>query len=301
MVIEIEVIENDGIRLDKYLMNKQDMSRSKIQKLIDDEYVLVNGKTIKASYTVKNGDIITILEYLDEGSEIKAQNIPLDIVYEDEYLLVVNKPSGMVVHPAVGNYSHTLVNALMYHCNNLSTVNGNVRPGIVHRIDADTSGLLLVAKNDMVHNDLAKQISEKSVVRKYISLVHGVIMEDTATIDAPIGRDTSNRKKMCVTGDNSKDAITHLRVLERYKDATLIECRLETGRTHQIRVHMDYIKHPVVNDPVYGYNKLDDKEFGQMLHAKEIGFVHPVTHEFINFTVDAPSKFYEILEIYKNK
>lgn len=299
--MEIKVIENSGVRLDKYLINTQDMSRSKIQKLIDNDYILVNNKSVKSSYIVKDEDIITINDY-EENSDILPENIPLDIVYEDEYLLVVNKPSGMVVHPASGNYTGTLVNALMYHCNNnLSRVNGNVRPGIVHRIDADTSGLLLVAKNDMVHNDLAKQISEKSVVRKYICLVHGIIFEDSATIDAPIGRDEKDRKKMCVTGDNSKDAVTHIRVLERYKDATLIECVLETGRTHQIRVHMNYINHPVVNDPVYGYNKMDDKEFGQMLHAKEIGFVHPITKKFMDFKVDPPKRFYEILEIYKNR
>ena len=300
-MMEIKVIENSGVRLDKYLINTQDMSRSKIQKLIDNDYILVNNKSVKSRYIVKDEDIITINDY-EENSDILPENIPLDIVYEDEYLLVVNKPSGMVVHPAPGNYTGTLVNALMYHCNNnLSRVNGNVRPGIVHRIDADTSGLLLVAKNDMVHNDLAKQISEKSVVRKYICLVHGIIFEDSATIDAPIGRDEKDRKKMCVTGDNSKDAVTHIRVLERYKDATLIECVLETGRTHQIRVHMNYINHPVVNDPVYGYNKMDDKEFGQMLHAKEIGFVHPITKEFMDFKVDPPKRFYEILEIYKNR
>ena len=299
--MEIRVEENSGIRIDKFLINSTDMSRSKIQKLIDGDYILVNNKSVKTSYIVKDGDIITINEY-EENSDIIPEDIPLDIVYEDEYLLVVNKPSGMVVHPAPGNYSGTLVNALMYHCNNnLSLVNGNIRPGIVHRIDADTSGLLLVAKNDNVHNDLAKQISEKSVKRKYICLVHGIIYEDSATIDAPIGRDARDRKKMCVTDDNSKDAVTHIRVLERYKDATLIECILETGRTHQIRVHMNYINHPVVNDPVYGYNKLDDKEFGQMLHAKEIGFIHPITKEFMDFEVDPPKRFYEILELYKNR
>lgn len=290
------------MRIDKYLIDKLEMSRSKIQKLIDEEKILVNGKSVKSSYLVKNDDEIIICEEEDNYDLVEAENIELDILYEDDYLLVVNKPSGMVVHPAPGNYRHTLVNALMYHCNyNLSTVNGSVRPGIVHRIDADTSGLLLVAKNDMVHNDLASQISEKSVLRKYICLVHGVILEDSATIDAPIGRDKRDRKKMCVTGDNSKDAITHIRVLERYKDATLIECSLETGRTHQIRVHMKYINHPVVNDPVYGYNKMDNKDFGQMLHAKEIGFVHPVSKEFIKFSVDAPDEFYKILQIYKNQ
>ena len=298
--MEIVVKENNQVRLDKYLMDIQDISRSKIQKMIDNGYILVNDKSVKASYVVKENDIIDIMDY-EEDIDIIPQNIPLDIVYEDEYLLVVNKPSGMVVHPAPGNYKDTLVNALMYHCNKLSSVNGSIRPGIVHRIDADTSGLLLVAKNDMVHNDLARQISDKSVVRKYICLVHGVILEDSATVDAPIGRDINNRKKMCVTGDNSKEAITHIKVLERYRDATLIECMLETGRTHQIRVHMSYINHPVVNDPVYGYNKLDDKDFGQMLHAMEIGFVHPITHEFMDFKVDPPKKFYEILEKYKNR
>ena len=299
--MEIKVVDSDGIRLDKYLMDKLEISRSKSQKLIDNDNVLVNGSVSKASYMVKMGDNIEVLSMEDEVIDIEPENIPLDIIYEDEYMLVVNKPSGMVVHPGNGNYNHTLVNALMYHCNKLSTVNGSVRPGIVHRIDADTSGLLLVAKDDNAHNDLAMQISEKSVVRKYVCLVHGVINEDTATIDAPIGRDKNNRKKMCVTGDNSKDAVTNIRVLERYSDSTLIECILETGRTHQIRVHMAYINHPVVNDPVYGYNKLDDKDFGQMLHAKEIGFVHPVTKKFMDFKVEPPARFLEILEIYKNK
>ena len=299
--MEIVVKENSQMRIDKYLMNVQDISRSKIQKMIDEDYILVNDKSVKASYLVKENDVITVMDY-EEDIDIVPQNIPLDIVYEDEYLLVVNKPSGMVVHPAPGNYKDTLVNALMYHCNNnLSSVNGSIRPGIVHRIDADTSGLLLVAKNDMVHNDLAKQISGKSVVRKYMCLVHGVISEDSATVDAPIGRDINNRKKMCVTADNSKEAITHIKVLERYNEATLVECVLETGRTHQIRVHMAYINHPVVNDPVYGYNKVDDKDFGQMLHAMEIGFVHPMTHEFMDFKVEPPKKFFEILEIYKNR
>ena len=299
-MMEIRVIENDGLRLDKYLMDKLDVSRSKIRKLVDNGNVLINGVKSKASYTVKIDDLIEILSLEDEKMDIVAEDIPLDIVYEDEYLLVVNKPSGMVVHPGNGNYNHTLVNALMHHCNNLSSVNGDVRPGIVHRIDADTSGLLLVAKNDIVHNDLAKQISEKSVVRKYVCLVHGVINEDSATIDAPIGRDRNNRKKMCVTGDNSKDAVTNIKILERYRNSTLIECILETGRTHQIRVHMNYINHPVVNDPVYGYNKMDDKDFGQMLHAKEIGFVHPITKEFMDFKVEPPVKFCEIMENYKN-
>ena len=298
----MEIKVNDGnIRIDKYLLDKAEYSRSKIQKMIENGDILVNDKLIKTSYIVKENDIVFIDEGLTDEIDIIPENIPLDIVYEDDYLLVVNKPSGMVVHPAPGNYTGTLVNALMYHCNELSSVNGNIRPGIVHRIDADTSGLLLVAKNDMVHNDLAKQISEKTVTRKYICLVHGIINEDTATIDAPIGRDVNNRKKMCVTGDNSKEAITHIRVIERYKNATLIECVLETGRTHQIRVHMNYINHPVVNDPVYGYNKMDDKEFGQMLHAEELGFIHPITKEYMDFKVEPPEKFEKILDKYKNE
>ena len=207
----------------------------------------------------------------------------------------------MVVHPAAGNYESTLVNALMYHCNNkLSSVNGDVRPGIVHRIDKDTSGLLLVAKNDEVHNDLAEQIANKTVTRKYIALVQGIINEDTATIDAPIGRDDTDRKKMAVTDKNSKDAVTHFRVLKRYEKSTLIECNLETGRTHQIRVHLNYIGHPIVNDPVYGFKKLDDKEFGQMLHAKTIGFIHPITKKYLEFTSNPPKRFEEILDKYKD-
>lgn len=299
--MEIKVVDNAGMRIDAYLSLQLGVSRSHAQKLIEQGNVSVNGEGTKASYSVKLEDIIEVVDQVSEDMALVPEDIPLDIVYEDDYLLVVNKPSGMVVHPGSGNTSHTMVNALLFHSRNLSNVNGDVRPGIVHRIDADTSGLLLVAKNDMVHNDLAKQISEKSVVRKYICLVHGVIHEDSATIDAPIGRDTTNRKKMCVTAENSKDAITHIRVLERYENATLIECVLETGRTHQIRVHMAYIGHPVVNDPVYGFNKMDDSEFGQMLHAKEIGFVHPITHQFMDFSVEPPKRFMEILDIYKNR
>lgn len=297
----INVIDNDGIRIDKYLLDKLDISRNKIQKLINDNNILVNGKSVKTSYIVRVDDLIECDFLYKEKIGILPEDIPLDIVYEDDDLLVVNKPSGMVVHPAVGNYSHTLVNALMYHCNNLSQVNGVIRPGIIHRIDADTSGLLLVAKNDMAHVDLAKQISEKSVKREYIALVDGVIKEDTATIDAPIGRDVKNRKKMCVTADNSKDAITNIKVIERYKNSTLITCSLLTGRTHQIRVHMNYIGHSVINDPVYGSKKLVDSLFGQMLHARKIGFVHPRTHEYMEFTCEPPEKFLDILEMYKDK
>ena len=299
-MIEIKV-EEELTRIDKYLQDKTDYTRSKIQKLIDNNNILVNNKKIKASYKVNQGDIITIDDNYQEDTDIKPQDLKLDIYYEDDDLLVVNKPSGMVVHPAIGNYSNTLVNGLMYHCNKLSTINGNIRPGIVHRIDADTSGLLLVAKNDKSHISLAEQISKKMVVRKYIALVYGVIKEDSATIDAPIGRDKNDRKKMCITAENSKPAITHIKVLERYKNATLIECILETGRTHQIRVHMQYINHPIVNDPVYGHHKLIDPDFGQMLHAKTIGFIHPTTNKYMEFTSPVPEKFTEILKTFQEQ
>ena len=296
----MRLIVEDSTRIDKYLVDKLGFSRSKIQRMIDDGSILVNDKKIKSSYCLKLFDNIDINEEYSEDVDIVPEDIKLDICYEDDYLLVVNKPSGMVVHPAAGNFSGTLVNGLMYHCNNnLSQINGNIRPGIVHRIDKDTSGLLVVAKNDDVHNDLAKQIADKTVVRKYIALVNGVINEDTATIDAPIGRDSVNRKKMAVTDINSKDAITHFRVLERFSKATLIECKLETGRTHQIRVHLNYIGHSVVNDPVYGKRKMDDVDFGQMLHAKTLGFIHPISKKYMEFSVDVPNRFNEILDYYK--
>ena len=297
MIVEIN---DSGKRIDKYLNENTEYTRSKIQKMIENGNILVNDIKVKDSYKVKENDYITI-EALEETTDILPENIPLDIYYEDDDLIVVNKPSGMVVHPAPGNYTGTLVNALIYHTNNLSKVNTNIRPGIVHRIDADTSGLLLVAKNDKAHNILAEAIQKKEVVREYIALAEGIIMEDTATIDAPIGRDKKDRKKMTVTSENSKDAVTHIRVLERYKDSTLIRCKLETGRTHQIRVHLSYIGHPVVNDPVYGHKKLIDKDFGQMLHAEKLGFIHPTTKEYMEFTAEPPKRFQEILNIYKEK
>ena len=298
--MKIEITEKINNRIDIYLSKILGESRNNITKNISSGNILVNDKIVKSGYKPKIGDII-LVKLKNDTPNIIPENIKLDIYYEDDDIIVVNKPSGMVVHPAVGNYSHTLVNALMYHCNNLSQVNGVIRPGIIHRIDADTSGLLLVAKNDMAHVDLAKQISEKSVKREYIALVDGVIKEDTATIDAPIGRDVKNRKKMCVTADNSKDAITNIKVIERYKNSTLITCSLLTGRTHQIRVHMNYIGHSVINDPVYGSKKLVDSLFGQMLHARKIGFVHPRTHEYMEFTCEPPEKFLDILEMYKDK
>ena len=297
----MKLIATKEERIDKYLMENTNITRSKIQRMIKTNNILVNDKNTKNSYILKEKDKITINDDYSEEINIEKENIPLDIVYEDDYLLVVNKKSGMVVHPAPGNYTNTLVNALMYHCNNLSNLNGEIRPGIVHRIDADTSGLLLVAKNDEVHADLARQIKNKTVLRKYIALVKGVIYENTATIDAPIGRDTKDRKKMAVTDINSKSAITNIKVLERYKNATLIECTLKTGRTHQIRVHLNYINHPVINDPIYGSKKMDDKEFGQMLHAKTIGFIHPITKKYMEFSKDVPEKFIEILNKYKEE
>ena len=297
--IEVENLEKNE-RIDKYLSSKLDdnFSRAKIQKLIDEELILVNDKVIKSSYKVSNGDVILITDK-EEDMSVKPEKMDIDIVYEDDDVMVINKKSGVVVHPAPGNYSGTLVNGLMYLSKDLSHVNGEFRPGIVHRIDKDTSGLLIVAKNDKAHRILAEELKEKKIKRKYIALVSGVINHDIGQIDAPIGRDPSDRKKMCVTSTNSKDAITHFRVLERYKNASLIECELETGRTHQIRVHMKYINHPVINDPVYG--KSNHGEFGQLLHAKEITFTHPTTKEIMTFSCEVPEEFNKILEEYKEE
>ncbi len=297
IIINVENI-NVPTRIDKYLSDTTDFTRNKIQKLIENKKILVNNNVIKSSYKVCNNDLIEIEDEI-VSNDIKPQKMDIDIIYEDDDLMVINKKSGVVVHPACGNYNNTLVNGLMYLSKNLSTLNGEFRPGIVHRIDKDTSGLLIVAKNDEAHAFLADELKNKLVKRKYIALVDGVINHDTGTIDAPIGRDINDRKKMTVTDVNSKDAITHFKVLERYKNATLIECELETGRTHQIRVHMKYIKHPVVNDPVYNKNIYGD--FGQLLHAKEISFIHPRTKKLMSFTCDLPDEFIEILNKYKEK
>ena len=295
--MEIKVEEND-IRIDSYLVKKLDYSRSKIEKLIKNKDILVNNKEIKKSYILKENDIIKINEIEEEIIEVTPEKMDLDIVYEDDDVIVVNKANGVVVHPAVGNFNHTLVNGLMYH-SKLSSINGEFRPGIVHRIDAYTTGLLMVAKNDKAHLALAKQLEEKTTHRKYVALVWGVINTDTGTIDAPIGRDLKDRKKMAVTDINSKDAVTHFKVLERYSNATLIELELETGRTHQIRVHMNYIGYPIVNDPVYGKRKLIDNT-GQCLHAKELGFVHPTTNKYMEFTSELPECFLNILKKFKD-
>lgn len=287
------------LRIDKYLIEELGFSRSKIQKLIESDKVNVNEKKIKNSYLVRVDDIIKIEDYIEEPMDILPENIPLDIVYEDNDVLVVNKPSGMVVHPSLGHYTKTLVNALLYHCSKLSNVNGAVRPGIVHRIDKDTSGLLLVAKNDEAHEALAKALQEKKITRRYVALVYGVIPHDHGTIDAPIGRDPFDRKKMAITDINAKEAVTHFSVLEKLNGATLIECRLETGRTHQIRLHMQYIGYPVVNDPVYCNKKLINSSFGQMLHAKVLGFNHPKTGEYMEFSSDTPEEFKKIVETFR--
>ena len=297
--MEIKVTEeNQNKRIDQFLVEQLQLSRSKIAKMVQNNQVLVNGKKTKNSYLLKIDDMIQTEEYQEEPMNLTPENMNLDIVYEDNDVIVVNKENGIVVHPAVGNPSHTLVNGLLYHSKELSSLNGEFRPGIVHRIDAYTTGLLMVAKNNKAHEILAKQLEEKKTTRKYIALVWGVIKEDTGTIDAPIGRDLKDRKKMAVTDVNAKDAITHFKVLERYQEATLIELQLETGRTHQIRVHMNYIGHPVVNDPVYGKKKLID-ETGQCLHAKELGFIHPTTGEYMEFEAPLPECFINILNQFK--
>ncbi len=287
--------EVNNIRIDKYLIEELEYSRSKIQKLITSDKILVNGQKIKSSYIVKVDDEINITGEIDNDIHIKAENITLDIYYEDDDLLVVNKPSGMVVHPSLGHRCSTLVNALLYHCNKLSDINGDIRPGIVHRIDKDTSGLLVVAKNNEAHVELAKQLKEKKMTRKYIALVHGIIPHNNGTIDAPIGRDLIDRKKMAITESNAKEAITHFTVINRLKETTLIECQLETGRTHQIRLHLKYIGFPIVNDPVYGIKKTIN-DYGQMLHAKTLGFYHPTTNKYLEFSASTPDEFDKIVD-----
>ena len=293
--MEIEVLDNINERIDVFLALKLDISRSKIQNLIKQEKILVNGNVISSNYKVKLNDKIDVNDSLDFDINIIKQNIPIDIMYEDDYLLVINKKSGMVVHPAPGNYENTLVNALLYRYDNLG--NDKVRPGIVHRIDKDTSGLMIVAKNDKCLELLSHMIKDKQVKRTYWALVDGIIPNSSGTIKAPIGRCSSYREKMEVTDVNSKDAITHFKVLKRYNKSnkTLIECYLETGRTHQIRVHMAYIKYPIYNDPLYGKNK-NTTSFGQFLHSKKISFIHPILNNLIELESDLPKEFSDYLE-----
>lgn len=289
--------EFSGNRVDKFLSEQfSDLSRSYIQKLIKDGHVTANGKIVKANYKLNALDTLALDKPELQEPDIVPENISIDILYEDEDILIVNKPKGMVVHPSAGHYSGTLVNALMYHCKDqLSGINGIMRPGIVHRIDMDTTGSLLVCKNDFVHQNLAEQLKEHSIQRIYHAIVHGVIKEDEGTIDAPIGRHPIERKKMSVNYKNGKHAVTHYKVIERFKNYTYIKCQLETGRTHQIRVHMAHIRHPLLGDAVYGPAKCPFKLQGQTLHAKTLGIVHPRTYEYIEVDAPLPDYFISLL------
>lgn len=291
-------IEKGGERIDKYLSEQlEDMTRSHIQKLIKENMVRVNGMAVKSNFKLSASDQIEVEIPELKEPDILPENIPLDILYEDQDILVVNKPKGMVVHPAPGHYTGTLVNAIMYHCkDNLSGINGVMRPGIVHRIDMDTTGSLLICKNDRAHQALAEQLKEHSITRKYHAIVHGRLKEDEGTIDKPIGRHPIDRKKMSVHCTNGREAITHYRVLKRFQQFTYIECQLETGRTHQIRVHMSSVGHPILGDQVYGPAKCPYKLQGQTLHAKVLGITHPTTGEYMEFDAPLPDYFQGLLE-----
>jgi len=296
--LEIIVEENEtGLRLDAYLAGKiPDLSRSYIQRLINDNLVLVNGESTKGKIKTSTGMKIVVNVPEPEPLSLDPENIPLDIVYEDSDILVINKPRDMVVHPAPGNRDNTLVNALLYHCrDSLSNINGVIRPGIVHRIDKDTTGLIAVAKNNNAHQSLAMQLKDHSMERIYDAIVEGIIHEDRGTIDAPIGRHPVDRKKMAVTPGKGKNAVTHFEVLERLKGATYVRLRLKTGRTHQIRVHMSYIRHPVYGDPVYGGSSRNKTTGGQMLHARYLRLKHPSTGEFMEFEAKLPEDFIQLL------
>ncbi len=287
------IVTNEDERIDKYISNNTDYSRELVTKMIKDNYILVNGNSIKPSYKTKLNDEITIDESYIQTDEIVPEYIPLNIVYEDEYLMVINKQSGIVVHPGAGNKDNTLVNGLKYYTESLSDLGGSVRSGIVHRLDKDTSGLMLVAKTNKVHELLSDDFKNKRVYREYYALLIGNFPSNTAFIDAPIGRSKENYNKMVVTKDG-KPARTHLKVLKRYKDYTLVSLVLETGRTHQIRVHMSYIGYPIYNDPVYVNKKAT--EFGQFLHSKNIKFTHPITKEVLEFTSDLPKEFQDFID-----
>lgn len=294
--------ESSGKRIDKFISESiGDFSRSYIAGLIEEGCVLVNGKKISKSYKVSVDD--EVVADIDEPRELEAvpENIPLDIVYEDDDVIVINKPKGMVVHPAAGNEGGTLVNALLYHCRGkLSGINGVLRPGIVHRIDKNTSGLLVVAKSDRAHASLSEQIKEHSMTREYRAVIYGHLKEHEGIVDAPIGRSTNDRKKMCVTDKNSKKAVTHFEVLEDYRDFSYIRCVLETGRTHQIRVHMSYLGHPLAGDDVYGPKKIITELSGQCLHAMKLGFKHPISDKYMEFTADLPDYFENFLRKIRN-
>ncbi len=299
--MQYEILEDEfvGIRIDKYLNEiNEDYTRSFVQKMIEEGNITVNGKIVKASYKLKKNDVIDIEEIENTELEVEAEDILLDIVYEDEDLIIVNKAKGMVVHPGNGNYTGTLVNALLFtHKDRLSAINGVVRPGIVHRIDKDTSGIIVVAKNDKAHKTLSSAFKVHNITRKYIAVVKGIVGKDNIKIDLPIGRSTTDRIKMAVTEKNSREAITHIKVLKRFYESgyTLVEAKLETGRTHQIRVHMSYIGHPLLGDDAYGPAKNEFGISGQVLHAKTLGFNHPTTGKYIEFEQEEPEEFKEIL------
>lgn len=296
--------ENDNVRLDTFLSSLDEAkSRSYVQKAIEEGNVNVNSKTIKkASFKVFEGDEIRFTFLEDKPLNVVSKDIPINIIYQDDDLLVINKPRGMVVHPSNGHYDgDTLVNALLYHIKDLSSINGVVRPGIVHRIDKDTSGLLVVAKNDEAHLFLSSQLVDHTMHREYLAICEGVIPHTDLKIDAPLGKDPNDRLKRCVDIYNGKEAVTYVHVIERMKYNTLVSCRLETGRTHQIRVHMQYIKHPLVGDPVYGYRKQEIKANGQILHAYKITFIHPRTKKEMSFTCEPDEEFNRVLEIARNR
>lgn len=303
MSLQFEITEDaSGSRIDKYLADVlPELSRSYIQKLIKDEQVTVNQKIIKANYKVNAGDFLELDEPELQEPDILPEDIPLEILYEDADLLIVNKPKGMVVHPSAGHYSGTLVNALMYYCkDDLSGINGVMRPGIVHRIDMDTTGSLLVCKNDFSHNHIAEQLKEHSITRIYHAIVCGVLKEDEGTIDAPIGRHPVDRKKMSINHKNGKNAVTHYKVIQRFRNYTYVRCILETGRTHQIRVHMASINHPLLGDSVYGTAKCPYKLQGQTLHAKTIGIIHPRTGEYLEIDAPLPEYFTSLIKKLEN-
>ena len=288
--------EMAGERIDRFLQTENtDMSRAKIQKLIQDGFVTVNHSVVKSNYKLRNRDVIEFTIPEPTEVNIEAEDIALDILYEDADMIIINKARGMVVHPAPGNYTGTLVNALLYHCDDLSGINGELRPGIVHRLDKDTSGVMVAAKNDISHQSLALQIGEKTATRTYLTIVHGNMREDTGTVNAPIGRHPTDRKQMAVVEKNSKSAVTHFRVLERFGQYTFLECKLETGRTHQIRVHMAYIGHPVVADPKYSRSKVPFTIVGQALHSAELRLKHPTSGEEMVFTAPMPIDMEKIL------